>query len=589
MNFRRLILSNIKKTKKLFAEFVFCFILASCALSITPYVTSRIIGCFNITPKEKAIESMVFWLIIFVIAKFLQALNQYFFQLISTIWKGVFQSNIIIDLFKTIHAHQNSYFDDEMSGRISTAINSFSKKLSEMLILIFFNFFRPFINYLFAFTIISFTSPRLALSLSCLCIPFFLAIQKLHHKFFTLFGERAKLEQHYTGLLTDSLTNYKLVRYTGSIFTEKLNLYKHLKKYLRSTVKSEMFHILSRTGFHFGETVFIILSYATILYFTATDNIPLADVFFAFSSVSMFAWSVGAINGFAQQFSETYGEMVSNLELIYKPITIKDRPNATPLNIKKATITYQNISFAYTSKKQIFDNLNLKISAGQKVGLVGLSGAGKSTLISLLLRSYLPQSGKIMINKYNIADITEQSLHKNISYVPQDVTLFNRSLYENLKIGNPKATQKQIIKAAKLAYIDKIIKNLPKGYDSVVGERGILLSGGERQRIAIARAILQNAPILILDEATSALDSQAEIMIQQALENLMKNKTVIAIAHRLSTLRSMDRIIVLDKGKIIEDGSPQKLLNKKDSLFKHLYDLQTDGYLSSSKIIKEDK
>ena len=589
MNFRQLILSNIKKTKKLFAEFTLCFILASCALSINPFVTSRIIGCFNITPKDKAIEHIIFWLIIFFIAKTLQSINQYFFNLVNVTWKAMFQSNIALDLFKTVHAHQNSYFDDEMSGRISTAINNFSNSLSEMMTMLLFRFFRPIINYLFAFIIISFTSPHLALTLTFLCFPFFFAIKKLHNKFYTLFGERAKLERHYSGLFTDSITNYKLVRYTGSIFTEKLNLYKHLKKFLQATVKCEMFHIFSRTGYHLGETAFTTLSYAAILYFTAADNIPLADVFFAFSTVSMFAWAVAAMNGFAQQFSETYGEMMSNLELINQPITIKDKPNAVALDIKKANITYQNVSFAYTAEKQIFNELNLKIPAGQKVGLVGLSGAGKSTLINLLLRSYLPQSGKILINKFDITDVTELSLHKNISYVPQDVTLFNRSLYENLKIGNPQAGQKEIIKAARLAYIDDTIKNLENGYDSVVGERGILLSGGERQRIAIARAILQNAPILILDEATSALDSEAEIMVQNALENLMKNKTVIAIAHRLSTLRSMDRIIVLDSGKIIEDGAPQELLNKKNSLFKHLYELQTDGYLSSSTIVKEDK
>ena len=589
MNFRQLIISNIKKTKKLFAEFSFCFIIASCALSINPYVTSRIIGCFNITPKDKAVEGIIFWLIIFIIAKSLQALNQYFFGLTSASWKGLFQSNIALDLFKTVHAHQNSYFDDEMSGRISSAINTFSSKLSDLMTVLTFSFFRPLINYLFAFTIIATTSPHLALTLTILCLPFFFAIKKLHNKFFALSNKRNKLERKYSGLFTDSITNYKLVRYTGSIFTEKLYLYKHLKKCLRATADCEMFHIFSRTFFHLGESSFSILSYAAILYFTATDSISLADAFFAFSSVQMFSNSVQSLNNFAQHFSDTYGELVSNLELINKPITIKDKPDAIKLNIKKANITYQNVSFAYTKEKPIFTDLTLKIPAGQKVGLVGLSGAGKSTLINLLLRSYLPQNGKVLINTYDIADITETSLHKNIAYVPQDVTLFNRSLYENLKITNPKATHEEIIKAAKLAYVHDTITELDNGYNAIVGERGILLSGGERQRIAIARAILQNAPILILDEATSALDSEAEIMVQNALKNLMKNKTVIAIAHRLSTLRSMDRIIVLDHGKIVEDGTPQELLNKKDGLFKQLYNLQTDGYLASLSNPKEGK
>ncbi|MEI3534804.1 MAG: ATP-binding cassette domain-containing protein [Alphaproteobacteria bacterium] len=221
----------------------------------------------------------------------------------------------------------------------------------------------------------------------------------------------------------------------------------------------------------------------------------------------------------------------------------------------------------------------MNIAAGEKVGIVGLSGAGKSTLINLLLRAYDLQNGKILIAGQNIAGITLFSLHQNISLIAQEPALFNRSILENIRFARPKAADEEVRAAARLACIHDTIMRLPKGYGSIVGDRGVKLSGGERQRIAIASAILKNAPLLILDEATSALDSESEAAIQQALQNIMQHKTVIAIAHRLSTLKNMDRIIVLDNGKIIEDGTPHKLLKNKNGLFCRLYNLQISGTL----------
>jgi ATP-binding cassette subfamily B protein len=229
-----------------------------------------------------------------------------------------------------------------------------------------------------------------------------------------------------------------------------------------------------------------------------------------------------------------------------------------------------------TSK--VFEDFNLTIEPNQKLGIIGPSGAGKSTLINLLLRFFDVDSGEILIDGYNIKnDITQKSLRENISYIPQDPVLFHRTIRENIIYGKLDATEEELIEATKMACCYDFIMNLENGFDTIVGERGVKLSGGQRQRIAIARAILKNSKILILDEATSALDSITEKEIQKALENLMKNKTVIAIAHRLSTLNIMDRIVVLDKGKIVEDGTKEQLLNKQDGLFKKMWDMQKDG------------
>ena len=580
MNLRKLILTNIKKLKHLFIPFALTFILGSVALTIDPYITSKIINCFSIETKSLAIDSILFWFILYIILKILQAINQYYLRITKDTFEATFNSNITLELFTHVHHHNIRYFDDEMTGRISTAITSASSVLYRMINNLIFRLIRPLINFICALSIITYTCPKLAIVISILSIPFYFITKKLNKAVFNLWKVRGNAEKEYSGFNTDSITNYKLVKYTGSIFSEKLNAFKILKKYLTSTYECENNRAFNVLTLRLTSSIFITSCYFAIIYFAIYDNFNLGLAYFAFNTINMLDQNISRLSDFSTTFFENLGELKSNIDLIYKPIEIKDKENAYTLKTKSPSIEYQDITFAYIKGKNVFKNLSLYIKPYQKVGLVGLSGSGKSSLINLLLRSYVPQSGNILIDNQSITDITEYSLHKNISYVPQDVTLFNRSLLENLKIANPKASFDEIVNACKLAYIHDTIINLPKGYDSIVGERGILLSGGERQRIAIARAILQNTPILILDEATSALDSEAEFAIQQALSNLMQNKTVIAIAHRLSTLRSMDRIIVLDNGQIVEDDTPQNLLKKKKGAFKHFYSLQADGYLN---------
>jgi ABC-type multidrug transport system fused ATPase/permease subunit len=244
----------------------------------------------------------------------------------------------------------------------------------------------------------------------------------------------------------------------------------------------------------------------------------------------------------------------------------------------KGEIVFDQLCFSYKSGRDVFNSLSLTIPAGQKVGLVGFSGAGKTTLCQLLLRNYDLNSGQIRIDGQNIATVTQDSLRAQIAVIPQDTSLFHRSLAENIGYGRPDASMEEIVAAAKAAEAHDFIMQLPAGYETLVGERGIKLSGGQRQRIAIARAILKNAPILLLDEATSALDSVTERLIQTALNHAMAGRTTIVVAHRLATLTNLDRLIVLEHGQVIEDGSLSELL-ARNGRFAQLWQMQAGGFL----------
>ncbi len=278
------------------------------------------------------------------------------------------------------------------------------------------------------------------------------------------------------------------------------------------------------------------------------------------------------------EFFEYVGNVANGVETIVKPHEIVDAVDAKPLQISAGRIEFRDVCFSYEAGRPVFDHLNVVIEPGQRVGLVGFSGSGKSTFVSLILRNYEPQSGRVLIDGQDIGRATQASLHSQVSLIPQDPSLFHRSLKENIAYGRLEAGDHDIRRAAALAHADDFVAAMPEGYDSLVGERGVKLSGGQRQRIAIARVMLKDAPILILDEATASLDSVTEKTIQENLDRVMGRKTVIAIAHRLSTIAHLDRILVFDRGRIVEDGSHDQLLAKKGFYYR-LWTMQAGGFL----------
>jgi ATP-binding cassette subfamily B protein len=275
------------------------------------------------------------------------------------------------------------------------------------------------------------------------------------------------------------------------------------------------------------------------------------------------------------QLQRAVNEMEELVLLYQEPLGVENRPGATPIRVDSGTIRFREVTFRYGGHATpLYSALDITIKGGQRVGLVGRSGSGKTTFIKLVQRLYDVTGGRIEIDGQDIALATQESLRRQVAIVPQEPILFHRSLAENIGYGRPDASQAEIETAAALANAHDFIAELPRGYRTLVGERGVKLSGGERQRVALARAFLADAPILILDEATSSLDSESEALIQQAIARLMEDRTAIIVAHRLSTVRCLDRILVFDKGRIVEDG-PHEALLARDGQYRRLFDRQS--------------
>jgi ATP-binding cassette, subfamily B, bacterial len=379
---------------------------------------------------------------------------------------------------------------------------------------------------------------------------------------------------HVSGDLTDIVSNIGLVRAFGAARREQQRLSTKIEDEmqaqrlsLRSLERIRLFHAVTVFCVTAGVLVWSVELWRrgrittgdVVLTTTLGFTVLHASRDFAMALVDM-----------VQQFAK----LAEAVQVLGLPHRMQDAPEARPLEVHAGAITFDHVSFRYPSGQPVLGDFTLDVPAGQKIGLVGRSGAGKTTIMALLQRFYDPDAGEVSIDGQNIAKVTQESLRSSIAVVQQEILLFHRSLLENLRYGRPEASNEEVYRAVEAAHCTEFINSLPEGFDTLVGERGMKLSGGQRQRLAIARAFLMNAPIILLDEATSALDTESEQSIQEALSRLFQGRTVIAIAHRLSTLDSFDRIVVLDRGRIVEDGTPRRLLQAKGGVYSRMYGRQ---------------
>lgn len=489
------------------------------------------------------------------------------------------EKQIRLYIFSHMHDHSHDYFSNQFAGNIATKISDMVENVNHILQLTFTVFFPTFVAIIIACTIFYTLNPFFATILMGWAL--------IHIGIGVTYASRCAYYSHVhsetrsqlNGRIVDSLTNYFSVK----IFGNK----KYEFQYIDTLQKTEQQQNTQQIVYI--EKVRCALGILTLLGPGLALNtyaywcwshylITVGDIVLIFNTswniIMMLWWSSIELPNFFKQV----GICRQALSLIQEPVSLTDIPNAQSLKITHGKIQFQKVHFQYGKASPLFSDKSVAIQSGQKVGLVGYSGSGKTTFVNLILRLFDIQSGHILIDGQNIVDVTQESLRQAITLIPQDPSLFHRSLMDNIRYGRPEASDKEVIEAAKRAHAHEFIMALPEGYEALVGERGVKLSGGQRQRIAIARAILKNAPILILDEATSALDSFTEAQIQESLLFLMKGKTTLVIAHRLSTLLNMDRILVFDQGRIVEDGTHGSLIAKQ-GLYQSLWNAQVGGFL----------
>lgn len=558
---------------------VLCVVLAGSLDSVTYYVFKQLIDTsIQYANGEVALSLVFVWVLAYPFTstghQFLYRAANYF----AATWLTATRSHGANMLFRYLSLHSMPYFNNRFAGSTASKIWNASGGVQGMYETFLWGYLSTFVAFVtsayLVYTVSSFVGHLFVGWVAVLVVAnYFLSKQTARYS-----EERAKIRSRVSGVVVDIVTNMLAVK----------NFARRAAEIQRVEAGTEELRVASWWSWFYYESL--------LVFNNVLNSLFAASMIFA----AYYLWSHGAmtigefvmiltiLNGimgwFAfigssiNQFAERYGEVLEGLNEIAVPHDMLDSPTAGPLVVSKGALEFADVTFAY-NEVNIFESFNLSIQPGERVGIVGPSGSGKTTFVSLLLRQHDIQHGAILVDGTDIRTVTQESLHDVIAVVPQEPSLFHRTIRDNIAYGRPDATDEEVEEAARKAQAHDFITLLPEGYKTLVGERGVKLSGGQRQRVAIARAILKAAPILILDEATSSLDSESESEIQKALHELMQGKTVIAIAHRLSTIREMDRIIVMEGGKIVEDGSHDELVNKEGGLYARLWAHQAGGFI----------
>lgn len=487
--------------------------------------------------------------------------------------------NIANECFETMHNHSYNFFTSNFSGSLVKKVNRLVRSFEGVADKLYYDLATLIVKGSVIFVVLFLLQPKLGIIMAiwtALFILFNFIYARYKWKYDIV---KARADTKTTAQLADTITNSITIKLFSGLKSEVNKFSKIIGDWVKKTQKAWFMSEIANAIQHFAMVILNLIIFLIAIKLWEEGTITIGD--FVLIQAYLFAL-FEKIWGFGRVIRDLYRSMADAeemIEVLNTKFEIDDIKDAKKLSVVRGKIEFEKVRFSYDKSRKVINNLSLKIKSGERIALVGPSGGGKSTVTKLILRFFDIQQGKIFIDGQNIKSVTQNSLRSQISLVPQDPILFHRTLLENIKYGKQDATEQEVTAAAKLANCDDFIKKFPKQYETLVGERGIKLSGGERQRVAIARAILANNPILILDEATSSLDSHSESQIQEALQNLMKNRTTLVIAHRLSTIMKMDRIVVFQDGKIAEQGTHADLISNNSGLYKKLWDLQSGGYV----------
>lgn len=572
------IVSLLKPYKSYLAIFAFVALVWAITNTLLPYILKIIIDKAVATAGDRSSFALIQPYIFLYIAVWIGLCLD--MRLLDWVKMKLFpnlRQDTMEKMFAYLNQHSHQYFQNNFAGSLINKISDMQGGIIEILTTLD-DMYAQLLGLIIAITTLLLIHPVFAFILIAWVISFLLItflflkpIEKLSHVF-------AEARSSVVGKMVDSISNIVNIR----LFAKHAYENSYISRAIVDTVQKDrkMQAKIIHMRIYWDISIVALLGFNLWLLgrMYSQNLVTVGDFSFIISLSISILWNLWFIAGQFVAFSEQIGKCKQALSIINAVHDIVDVKDAKPLVVHQGEIQFENVSFHYDKGSRLFKNKTIVLHPGEKVGLVGFSGSGKSTFVNLILRLFAVESGRITIDQQNISEVTQESLRENIALIPQDISLFHRTLMENIRYGRSGASDDEVIAASEKAHCHEFISQLDEGYQSMVGERGIKLSGGQRQRIAIARAILKNAPILILDEATSALDSVTEKYIQDALHHLMQGKTTLVIAHRLSTLSEMDRILVFDKGQIIEDGSHQALIRLKGH-YAQMWQMQAGGFL----------
>jgi ATP-binding cassette subfamily B protein len=481
-------------------------------------------------------------------------------------------------LFGYVQRHSHRFLTEHFAGSLGHRIGEVSQGVNHVLSAAVSEFWPIGITIVVANALLLTASPWLALFTGAWSITFIAVSLLIARRVQPLAHAAASARSQTAGQIIDTVSNHATVRLFAGLGQELGRLDRRYGEELGTVMRAN--RAMERIRFfQFGAAALLkagMVGLAVVLW-----SRGLIDVGSFVMAISLALLVIAEVRNLSRRFLDLFehlGNVGSGIATLLGPHELSDDPRARPLVAARGHVAFTRVRFTYPGGSEVFGDLSLDIPAGQRVGLVGFSGSGKSTFVNLLLRLYDPQGGTIRIDGHELRALAQDSLRRQVGLIPQDPTLFHRSLRENIRYGRPDASDAEVEAAAARAHADTFIRAMPGGYDAQVGERGVKLSGGQRQRIALARVILKDAPVLVLDEATASLDSLTERAIQEALDEVMVGKTVIVIAHRLSTIAHLDRILVFAQGEVIEDGTHDALL-ARGGAYHALWTRQADGAL----------
>ena len=480
--------------------------------------------------------------------------------------------------FEAVVNQSMTFHSNRFSGSLTSAANKLSNAFINLKSGFLWDIYPLALTILFSIGVAAFVCPPFAIILIIYTATYLAVAITTFYKTRHVDAALATAENKQTGQLADAITNELSIKSYAREKFEKTRFERATKRTHDATINVAKVSLWRNMSMNVVNMITFVALLILIVMSHDLFGLSIANIVFLYSLSNSLLSNMWTINHILRNINRSLGDAKEMVEILDLPYIIDDKTDKL-LKVGDAKIDFRHVTFSHEKQKdKLFEDFSLEIKPGESVGLVGVSGSGKSTLTKLLLRFDDVKAGAIYIDDQDIRDVTQKTLRDAIAYVPQESSLFHRSIFENVAYGKPGATDEEVFEAVRLAHADEFIADLPDGYDTMVGERGVKLSGGQRQRIAIARAILKDAPILVLDEATSALDSESEAAIQQALSNLMEGRTSIVVAHRLSTIAGLDKIVVLRDGKIVEQGSHKELL-KAGGEYAKLWSRQSGAFL----------